>query len=171
LQTNFDGDVNWQREENGQWIDIACGASYLLNGNDVGKRVRAAAQTAASEPTGIVVLESDAGSCLKAIVRAKALKFHAETSRGGLTWTVLIDEASVTLRARGTPDKVAKWATVECAAVAGTKDDMFLWLDPSAKFVMKPNLLADPRLAREVGTSVRDFIVVLINQLALLAKP
>jgi hypothetical protein len=170
LKTNAES-CHWLREEGGEWVEISSGPSYILTGNDVGKRIRAAGRGLASEITPVVVLKTDANAPLKAVVRAKTLKFMAETSRGGLTWAVAIDEVGVSLRAKGTPDKSAKWPTIQCSAVAGTKDEMFLWLDPSAKFVMKPNLSNDPRLAKAVGASVRDFIVVALLQFGASAKP
>jgi hypothetical protein len=171
LQTNMGGNIQWQREAANEWVDVFAGPAYLLTGNDVGRRIRATGRQLVSEPTSTIVLKTEPGARLKAVVRAKSFKFHAETSRGGLTWVITIDEMGVNLKAKGSPDKFAKWATVRCNAVEATKDEMFLWLDPSAKFVMKPNLSGDPRLAKAVGTSVRDFIVVAMAQFAALAKP
>jgi hypothetical protein len=163
LSTNAETEVTWQREEAGEWNPVANSETYLLTANDAGKRIRAMIKRHVTEPTEPIPIKTEINSLLRAVIRSRVLKFIGETSRGGQSWLVVVDETGIVVKAKGVPDKIGRWATVKCNAIPGTKDEMLLYLDPSAKFVMKPNMSNDPRLAKALGAHVRDYVVAAID--------
>jgi hypothetical protein len=171
LETNAGKSVSWEREEeSGEWTSVSEGESYLVTANDIGKRIRAARRTHVTEPTGPIEMKSVIIPYVKAVVRVKQLKFAAETSRGGLTWSAVVDDVGIVLKTKGAPDKAGKWSTIRCSAIPDTQDEMILFLNPSAKFVIRPNLSGDPKLAKAIGANVRDFIVIVITRLSRAGK-
>jgi hypothetical protein len=170
LETNAGVAVNWQREEEGEWVLQGKLETYLLTANDIGKRIRATIKKYVSEPTDPIALRTDINSYVRAVVRAKTLKFVGEPCRGGPTWLVIVDGTGVTVQGKGTSDKFGRWSTLKCTATPGKTDEFLLWLDASAKFLMRPNMSHDPRLAKALGTHARDFVVAAIDQFARLAR-
>jgi hypothetical protein len=170
LTTNSGAVVTWERDDGGNWVFVRDSESYLLTANDIGLKLRATLKKHVTDPTVPIGIKADLISYLRAVIRAKTLKFVGEMSRGGLTWNVIVDEAGIVLKSKGTPDKMGKWATVKCNAVQGTRDEMLLFLDASAKFMMKPNLSNDARLSKAIGIHTRDFVVAAIDHFSHLTK-
>jgi hypothetical protein len=171
LETNASVAVNWQREEDGEWVAQAKGETYLLTANDIGKRIRATVKKYISEPTDPRALRTDILSYVRAVVRSKTLKFLGEPCRGGPPWSVIVDGTGVIVRGKGTSqEKFGRWSTLKCTALPDKTDELVLFLDASAKFLMRPIFTNDPRLGKALGPHARDFVVAAIDQFQRLAK-
>jgi hypothetical protein len=169
MWTNLDKEVVWERETSPDFWDFVCQkATYLLTSNDIGCRIRAGLEEFDGTPTPRIVLRPQLVSLVKATVRARSLKFLASAKMGNQTWLVAFDGSGVLMKPKGTGnDRVGKWATVKWEAVTATRDEMVLWLDRSAKFVLIPTFVGvDPRMATAIPDHTRDFILVTMGQFA-----
>ena len=156
--------LKWQREVNGEWIDIVHGPNYTITVNDVGLRVRAHAKGRESMPTPIIGLETKAVSCSRAVVKAAQVRFTAHAKLGPTIWNVTVSRIGVTMKSKSGTEKVVKWGSVACKAIDGTLDEIMLYLDTSSKFVLIPSLADDPRLEGIVGqANVRDYVVAAVQ--------
>jgi hypothetical protein len=116
-----------------------------------------------SPPTEPVRMQSDVGSCSKAMVRARHFAFMGAGTLGG-TWAISGNDTGLSLKSRAGTTKVAKWSAVRCECVPETTDQLVLWVDASSKFPLIPNVKDDARLDAVLGESrVRDFAVSTIR--------
>ncbi|OHT03695.1 hypothetical protein TRFO_28829 [Tritrichomonas foetus] len=173
LSTNLELDqlsgakLKWQKIVDGEWKTIASDDTYLLSVNDVGERLRVfSAKTGqASEPTKVVELEPIVASYVRAIVKSGQMKVKARAKIGVVIWTIIIEGNIMTLRSKNGSQKSSKLSIVSCDAIQGSPDEMILYLDPSSKFALIPDLSDDKRLESLIKKeNARDFVVAAIRE-------
>lgn len=157
--------VVWQRRlENGEYVDIAEGNSYLTTANDIGRKIRCLyGKNVFSNDTNAVSLSGKMKSMVNAVVRTKNFKFVANASSGNSTWTVQVTDSGLSMKSKLGNEKSGKWTTVSAECVDGTKDEIKLTLDVSTSFVLVP-VVEEERILSAIGQrNVRDFVACVIN--------
>lgn len=153
----------YQKEVSGKWVDVVADDQYFVTCNDIGFRLRAiTASGKATDPSNVVELEPTLCSYIRAVVRAKVLKFKAKGKLGGISWSISIDSKGAIMESKGCR-KISKWDLINVEGVNNTPDEMILWMDATSKFILIPSLSNDQRLEKIVGKeNIRDFIVMVI---------
>jgi hypothetical protein len=164
LRTNIDRPVSWEREDaNGTFGVVAEGETYLVTVNDVGCRLAASLGPFETEVSPQCALRPPLESFAKSLVRTKRFEFIGRPKAGKLQWNASLDKSGFRLSRKGAADRVGDWKRVRAEAVEGTSDEMRVSFDESAKFRMVPQLLPDSVLRKQIGASVRDFVVAVIR--------
>jgi hypothetical protein len=160
-----DAHLQWQREVNGEWQDVADRPEYLLTADDVGKRVRVVGDgERRSLPTKVIEFAMPVVAHSRSMTRASIVKFKAKEPLAEGAWTVTGNAAGLTMKSKTGTLGPAKWRAVRCECVPGTSDEMVLWTDPCSKFVIVPDISDDPRMLAALGEqNVRDYVVATIR--------
>jgi hypothetical protein len=160
--------VQWQREEDGSWVDVTTTNDYLLTADDVGKRIRVTARgERITNPTKPVELAPAVLTRSKTIAKAPAFRFKATHQLSGTLWTITGTPEGLVMKSSQGTVRTARWNSVRCECVIGTRDEMVLHTDQSSKFPLVPDLSDDRRLEGLLGPShIRDFVVATIRGLA-----
>jgi hypothetical protein len=167
MRTSAEGEVIWEREVGGTWEFIVESAVYMTTINDVGHRIRAAAGEEETPPTPPIIIRPALVAYAKAAVGAKQLRFVATSKVAKVVWNGLANGVGLTIKGKGpVEDKSGKWATVRWEAVNGTRDEMTLWLDRSAKFRVSVAITGDQRLLVAIGEHTRDYICATFAEFA-----
>ncbi|OHS98639.1 hypothetical protein TRFO_34916 [Tritrichomonas foetus] len=157
--------LKWQKLIDGHWKTITHDDTYLISVNDVGQQMRCVTRSGrASEPTRVIELEPNVASMVRSIVKANAFKVKCKAKIGVVIWTISIKGNEITLSTKNGTQKPAKINTISVDAVAGTPDVMKLYLDPSSKFTLIPDISDDKRMESVIKKeNTRDLVVATIR--------
>jgi hypothetical protein len=163
-----DGLVKWQREVDGQWIDVLTMNQFLVTASDVGSRIRVTAKgDRISQPTKIIELAPTIKPHARVAIKSLSFRFRAVNKSSPGTWTMTGNSNGLTIKSTSGAARAARWNSIKCESVPGTVDEILLWIDAGTKFPLVPSLSDDPRLESILGSNnVRDYVVTVIRSLA-----
>jgi hypothetical protein len=160
LRTNAgDRPVRWERDDG---TALGEGIEYLVTASDVGRSLVASFRQFRTEPSPKCTLKAPLDFHLRSIMQRRKFAFTGHPRAGKVNWEVAMDARGLRMSRQGMFDRACEWAKVRVEAVRGSRDEMRIFFDSSARFLMIPELRPGSPLQKSLGKDLRDLVVAVI---------